>query len=192
MFFSVTIRANQFQIRQVVVTPVSIFMMHIQNISFLVIAPLALASSFFNKTLYKYSLVLYFILTRTTDFIQTLHSAFVCACPTTGFFVRTCENQGSTYSTGNFFSIRFPITPKTAEYSSLTQLSGPTIYRDTTDRTFCIGISLIFLSHSSSIPLMLLILRMFFTILNNGKKAKNEQFGTLNINHKNIDTNHYL
>lgn len=100
-------------------TPVSIFVVYIQDFSFFVATPLALVAPFFNKTPFKHSLVLHFIFTRTTNLIQIANPTFVRAGPATGFFIRARKNQGSAHPTGNFFPISFPITLQTTEYPSL-------------------------------------------------------------------------
>ena len=135
-------------------TPVSIFVVYIQNFSFSVTASFALTTSFFNETQFEHPLVLHLVLTRTTNLIQITDSAFVRAGPATSFFVRTRKNQSPTHPTGSFFPIVFSITFQTTKDTSFIffYYSGSLICRIFANDTIGIWVSLIWLAHSSSIP----------------------------------------
>jgi hypothetical protein len=91
-------------------TPVSIFVVHIQNFSFSITAPLACTTSLCNETQLKHPFRLHFILTRTTDLIQIADPAFIRTRSATSFFVSARKNQCSAYPARNFSPISLPIT----------------------------------------------------------------------------------
>ncbi len=91
-------------------TPVPIFVVHIENFSFFITASFTCATPLFNKAQFEYPLVLHFILTGATNLIQISDSAFVRAHPAAGFFICACKNRSSTYPTRSFFPIGSPVT----------------------------------------------------------------------------------
>ena len=86
MLLVVAIRADEFKIREIVMLPVSIPVMHVQYLKFVISAALASCASFFDEPKFQCSLSLNLIL-RTSNFIFDSCPIHVCTTSTTGLLV---------------------------------------------------------------------------------------------------------
>jgi|SRR3989338_6778117 len=152
MFFCVAVRTNKSKVREIVIIPVPVFMVHLQNLCFCIATQLTFSSAFSQQAQLQCPLCFDFVF-RAFPPIFDASPMFICTGPTARLFICACKNRCSTDSARRFFSICFPVTFLATEYSSTPYLHGSSVDWRTTNRTGSIWISLVMINHSPSIPL---------------------------------------
>ena len=150
VFLKMTIWANELKVAQVIVAPVSVFVMHLKNLFFSIPAPFAHVSPRFQKASLELAMTFYFVM-RAAEFVQNTCSVCIRTCAATRFLMFTCQNRGPADHTGRLLPGTETITYLAAKYSPSTHLGWASVDRLVADAAGCVCVPRI-LSHSASIP----------------------------------------
>ena len=121
-----TIRTQKFKILQVIMCPVTIFVMNMQDFLLDVSTTFTARATVSKKADLKGSLVFYLVV-GTVMSVGDTSAMFVGARSATSLFVRTSKNRSSTHYAWYFFTIRLSITFVTTKYSTLSDLDRTSI-----------------------------------------------------------------
>lgn len=98
------IRANDLKIAEIIIVPVSILMVYVQNLAFSISAPLAFLSTLFKQANLQNPKLIRFI-TRAANFILDASSIFIRTSSATCYFVGTGRYRSFANNAGLLFSI---------------------------------------------------------------------------------------
>ena len=148
-----TIGTNEFEVRQIAVFSISIFVMHVQNFYFRISTALTFRTTLSNESHFQRSLSHNFI-PRSYARIFDSSSVFVRTCSTASFCIFTRHYGAFTNNARPFFSLRNSITREPTKRPTFAnfKLNWPPIYALTAYHTANVWISFIILTHSSSLP----------------------------------------
>lgn len=143
MFFVVTVRADKFEITEIIILSISVSMVNLKYFVLSISASFALRAPLSEQSDFKAFLIMYLIF-WPTDLVLDSRTMDICTTPAARLFMKPSQNRLAAYEAGKFFSAKGPVTGVATKCapSTFLEFNRSPVDFFTTNRAFCIRVSL--------------------------------------------------